>query len=160
MRAGLPGRSWILVVVQADVRKLVATLRRAPRRPGCTNDTRHCDFWKSGEGTLRPPCCTDHLIEMMSFTEDLLPRHGILHWVDYGTLLGAVRDEALIPWDPDVDFGILTEDEAKVRALEAEVAAAGFHLDLDQHGVIRIAYSRVNNQHVDIFPWERDGDTL
>ncbi len=36
---------------------------------------------------------------------------GVRYWVDYGTLLGMVRDGELIPWDSDVDFSILEENK-------------------------------------------------
>jgi hypothetical protein len=44
------------------------------------------------------------------FTHELLTKHGIVHWLDYGSLLGAVRGGELIPWDNDVDFGFLGSD--------------------------------------------------
>ena len=34
----------------------------------------------------------------------------INYWVCQGTLLGIIRDQSLIPWDPDIDLAILTKD--------------------------------------------------
>jgi hypothetical protein len=97
-------------------------------------------------------------MELVGFTSDLLARHGIVHWLDYGSLLGAVREGELIPWDADVDFGILQREEPAVLALAGEVAAAGHRLDASLQGVIRILYSEANASHVDLFLWEaRDG---
>jgi len=107
---------------------------------------------------VRPECCTQHLLELMGFTSDLLARHGIVHWLDYGTLLGAVREGELIRWDNDVDFSMLQRQEQAVLALSEEIAAADYCLDTSQQGVIRILYSEVNELHVDLFLWEvRDG---
>lgn len=39
-----------------------------------------------------PACCTTRYWQRCSFTSDLLTRHTIFHWLDYGSLLGAVRD--------------------------------------------------------------------
>jgi phosphorylcholine metabolism protein LicD len=49
-------------------------------------------------------------VETAVFTHELLTKHGIVHWLDYGSLLGAVRGGELIPWDNDVDFGFLGSD--------------------------------------------------
>src|SRR5436309_13441906 len=132
-------------------------------RPPCTRDTRACEWWNWGPDALRPQCCTEHLLELISFTSDLLARHGIVHWLDWGALLGVVREGQLIPWDGDVDFGILQSDEDAVLAHEEEFSAAGHRLERPglwrgHRGVITIRYSKVNRVHLDLFMWQvRDG---
>ena len=37
---------------------------------------------------------------------EIFDRHALTVWLDCGTLLGAVRDGALIPWDNDIDLGM------------------------------------------------------
>jgi hypothetical protein len=136
------------------LRRGLAGVFRPPRSSGCTKRTKRCDFWNWGGGGTRPECCTRHLVELTRFADDLLTRHGALHWLDYGALLGAVREGALIPWDNDVDFGVLARDMDKLTDLAGEVRAAGYHLDgSDPFGVIRISYSKLNEQHVDLIPW-------
>jgi len=140
------------------VRSRPAGAPSAPRGGPCTRETKRCEFWTWSDRYVRPDCCTDHLRELATFVNDLLERHRILHWVDYGTLLGAVRDGAFIPWDEDVDFGILAHDLGTVRALEPEITAAGYEMDASRPETIRINYSAANHQHVDLFNWsESDG---
>jgi hypothetical protein len=59
-------------------------------------------------------------------THELLAEAGIWHCVTYGTLLGAVRDGALIPWDHDFDLFVRPADVPRIRALDT--AAAGIEV--------------------------------
>ncbi|OAD21065.1 LicD-like protein, partial [Candidatus Thiomargarita nelsonii] len=105
-----------------------------------------------------PECCTNHLKELLFFTEDLLTKHGIFHWLDYGSLLGALRNQEIIPWDTDVDFGFLKADMEKVLALKSKVSKAGYYFDESEPDIFRICYSKNNRQHVDLFSWgEKNG---
>jgi hypothetical protein len=126
--------------------------------PRCTASTARCEFWSWSEDYVRPDCCTEHLLDLTVFTDRVLRDHGFLHWLDYGSLLGAVRAGELIPWDSDVDFGCLESDPHKLAAIEPEVKAAGYELDLSDPHIARIYFSAVNRQHVDVFLWhDRDG---
>lgn len=139
---------------------VASTAPRTTRAP-CTPSTRACDHWNWGVGTLRPDCCTKLLMELTEFTHELLERHGITHWLDYGALLGAVREGTLIPWDGDLDFGVLQRDEAAILALADEVEVAGHRIDYSLPGVIRFVCSPVNDLHIDLFLWRQaDGELL
>lgn len=65
----------------------------------------------NGEGTeLRKAqmCMLEILIEI----DKVCKRHGITYWLDYGTLLGAVRHGGFIPWDDDADLCVFKKDSS------------------------------------------------
>lgn len=125
---------------------------------GCTPESPRCEFWTQGDGYVRPSCCTGHLKHLLFFTHEILERHGIPHWLDFGAVLGAARTGEFVPWDSDVDFGVRVGDLDRVRPLAAEIRRAGHYLDTRDPLVWRVYLSAANTQHADIFPWwEEDG---
>lgn len=48
----------------------------------------------------------NRLLEMMVWFDSLMRDNNIPYYLDYGTLLGAVRHKGFIPWDDDVDVSI------------------------------------------------------
>jgi LicD family protein len=151
--AGGAGRG--ISVAERLYRRLGGGQAPAPGEP-CTAQTLCCDFVNLGPGYERPACCTDHLICLMEFVHTLLEQHQITHWLEFGSLLGAVRDGHLIPWDPDVDFGILLADVERVLALGPEIERAGHRLDTSHPGMLQIMFSARNARHLDLFPFRID----
>ena len=52
-------------------------------------------------------------------TINIFNKFKINYWVCQGTLLGIIRDQSLIPWDPDIDFAILKKnfDEKLIKKI-------------------------------------------
>jgi hypothetical protein len=118
----------------------------------CTPKTPRCEYWTWQKDHFRPECCTRHLKEILAFTEDLLTRHDIFHFLDFGSLLGAVRDQKLIDWDEDADFSRMSSDLDRVLSLSNETESAGFWLDARQAPhVVRVCRSRTNLAHADLW---------
>lgn len=67
---------------------------------------------------------------LLLHTVDIFERHGVEYWLDYGTLLGVVRDAAIIPWEFDNDLGMMEPMCARgsTPAVRAEFAALGYTL--------------------------------
>ena len=50
------------------------------------------------------------LWELLRIFNHICREEHIDYWVDYGTLLGAVRHQGFIPWDDDIDVSMRYED--------------------------------------------------
>jgi len=55
------------------------------------------------------PCLTELLEEMLFKIVQVLEKHKVVHWITYGTLLGLVRDDRIIPWTIDNDIAIFPD---------------------------------------------------
>lgn len=85
---------------------------------GMTYDiSRFCTIYS---GRLRR--LQDVELEMLSEIDAICKRHDIKYFLAGGSLLGAVRHGGFIPWDDDLDIGMLREDFEKFhKVVQAEL---------------------------------------
>lgn len=111
----------------------------------------------------------DLCYEFMLFFDNVCKKHGIEYWMDYGTLLGAYRHEGLIPWDDDLDVGMMRADYIRFidiiqdeldRCDLPEVKAA---LKIDKHNDKSVRWYQISYYYpgyngkfigLDIYPYE------
>jgi hypothetical protein len=88
----------------------------------CTPETARCVVATLYTHDL-PDCCRGHLTHVMFQLDDALRAAGVRHFMDYGTLLGAVRnpflglEPGIVPHDKDGDLGFLAEDWEKLLSI-------------------------------------------
>lgn len=82
-----------------------------------------------------PPPVVKQIYEMLEITHNILINKEISYWMDGGTLLGAVRNGGLIPWDDDGDLQIFEKDKEKLLALWEEFSDRGYNLVEHEFGL-------------------------
>lgn len=101
--------------------------------------------------------------EMMNFIDKVSTKHGLSYWLDFGTLLGAVRHEGFIPWDDDVDLAMMRKDFDRFQIVfQEEIEKNGlkdivtFSIDKETRKNM-ISFIKINYDFfklVDIFPYD------
>lgn len=65
-------------------------------------------------------------MEILKIIDEICKKNNLRYFASYGTLLGAVRHKGYIPWDDDIDLGMLREDYMKLIKILPEQLPPGF----------------------------------
>ena len=55
--------------------------------------------------------------QLMTEFDQLCRDNNLPYWLDFGSLLGAVRHHGFIPWDDDTDLGMMREDIDRLQGI-------------------------------------------
>lgn len=77
---------------------------------------------------------------------EICNKYGIDYFINYGTLIGAVRHKGFIPWDDDTDVGVLADGYNKLKSVpqhEWDSRDLQFVTPEDDNDSYQFVYSRV-----------------
>jgi hypothetical protein len=84
----------------------------------------------------------NHLLnlELLDFAVNICEKYDLQYWLDFGALLGSLRHNGFIPWDDDIDIGMMRKDYDKfLEVLPQELENTG----LDERIDVKIDISNV-----------------
>ena len=128
---------------------------------GCGKETLPCPFnlYLKRLGLNTAPCCREHMKDLCYYVASCLRDMGVVHWLDGGSLLGAVREGGkLLAWEDDIDISVLLDGdttwESLVTAIAERGAQDGYFIDVfKEKGYITISYDPPRSWP---FHWERN----
>jgi len=86
-------------------------------------------------------------LEMLNKFDAICQKYNITYWAAFGTAIGAIRHKGFIPWDDDIDVGMMLEDYDKLVNIPAEewgdlVLVTGKDSDSFHHSLFAKLYKK------------------
>ena len=128
---------------------------------GCSKHSLPCpiNHYLHRLGLNTPPCCREHTADLGQFVTGCLREIGAIHWIDGGTLLGAVRENgALLAWEDDIDISVLLDDETTwdklCKTLSRRGSEDGYYVDIfENKSFITVSFDKPRSWP---FRWDRN----
>jgi len=128
--------------------------------------TKHCSEFHVSDTPFKQTALTSedhHLLLSIMDRLDKLFKGKVPYFLIGGSLMGAVRYGNRMPWDDDIDIGILQEDLEKILSLD--YLSVGLKIRKSEHGYKVYDASRNRSKmlektfpFIDIFVYRKDGD--
>ncbi|XP_062514168.1 ribitol 5-phosphate transferase FKRP-like [Corticium candelabrum] len=108
-------------------------------------------FLRIGQPCNMKPERSRQLIEVLFAFASWAESARLRYWIDYGTLLGADRNGKLIPWDWDVDAGLMKDEIESIPDVKTLLKRKGLTMKRQTTCRLAICLQSSNSTCVDIF---------
>jgi hypothetical protein len=128
---------------------------------GCSKNTAPCPFnlYVNKLGLNTAPCCREHMRDISHYVSKCLLEIGAIHWLEGGSLLGAVREDGkLLEWEDDIDISVLLDEDITWDILSDQLVEQGkkdgYFVDtFEEKGLISVSFDAPKPWP---FKWERN----
>ena len=92
-------------------------------------------------------------LDILQVVAAFCSKHGIRWWLDGGTCLGAMRHRGFIPWDDDIDIGMMRSDYDRFCSLAEGGLPEGYSLHTSRNttGYAAMFAKAVSYTHLDVY---------
>lgn len=87
-------------------------------------------------------------VDCLNVMKIILDKHKIEYWLDYGTLWGAVRDNAIMEFDNDVDIGVWLDDVPKISQTKKDFKKLGYDLRINPNHLNYVIHDIKTGEHL------------
>ena len=95
-------------------------------------------------------------LELLKLADAICRKEGLTYWLDWGTLIGAVRHKGFIPWDDDLDVCMPRKDFVRAIRVFSDYFADKDGFDVPKTEDAERTWMWINywnaGIHLDIFP--------
>ena len=101
-------------------------------------------------------------LAMLLDFDKICKQNNIHYWLEFGTLIGAIRHKGFVPWDDDIDLGMFRQDYEKImdivnnNTINPDICA-----EYNKDGIfIKIKHKQSEYLFLDIFPVDEYGEII
>lgn len=101
-------------------------------------------------------------LELLKELDYVCKTNRLQYWLDFGTLLGAVRHKGFVPWDDDIDVGMPRNDYNQIiETFNSKTRNPDYYAEYctfnNLQVIIKLQNKKCPHLFVDIFPYDKTG---